>query len=234
MRSRLPRRRLVAALLPALFLAGGAVPAHAQELDLTSSNNPSNAGEDVTFTVTAHYGCADGSNVWIDIDGNTVASGSPLNGDSVVYTTSALAIGDHQVEAHLSAIGPPGVNCSAQSAMTETVLPAATPAPTAPPPPPPTSAPPTTSAPPPPVLTPHEPPTPEPSPAVSADSPSSSPSPVASADPTSGGSPDPKPAVPAGAGSGTLVIGVLALGATALLTAIAIIYRRRRPGAPTG
>jgi hypothetical protein len=224
MRSRLPRRRLVAAIVPALFLlAGGALPAHAQELDLTSSNNPSNAGEEVTITVTAHYGCADGSNVWIDIDGRTVASGSPLNGESVSYTTSSLAIGDHPVEAYFSAIGPPGVNCSAQSEMTETVLPAATPAPTAPPPPQPTSAPPPLP------VTPTEPPTPQPSPAVIADSASPSPSPVASADPVSSGSPDPKPAASARPGSGTALLGGLAGGATALLIAMTVAYRRRKP-----
>lgn len=70
---------------------------------LTSSPNPSQTGQTVTFTaiVTGQFGGIPTGSITFE-DGRTVLSQVPLSGGVAKYKTSALAAGNHHIKANYS------------------------------------------------------------------------------------------------------------------------------------
>ncbi|HEV2035633.1 MAG TPA: Ig-like domain-containing protein [Candidatus Dormibacteraeota bacterium] len=106
---------------------------------LVSSPNPSEYGQEVTFTATFLPYCADGANGTFTVDGVPFPAAVHIeNGTQGVatFTTSSLGVGDHSIVFTWSAGVSPGATCGGTSSLTQTVNPVPTPpAPTPPAPP---------------------------------------------------------------------------------------------------
>lgn len=89
-----------------IILAGVATPVNATTLKLTSSLNPSNFGQAVTFTATVTSGASVGTPVGsvTFLDGaNALAANVSLNASGVaVFTTAALTVGTHTITANFT------------------------------------------------------------------------------------------------------------------------------------
>jgi hypothetical protein len=86
-----------------IILVGDATPVNATTLTLTSSRNPSNFGQSVTFTATVTSGATAGTpaGTVTFMDGaTTLAAAVVLNSSGVAtYQTAALAVGSHTIKA---------------------------------------------------------------------------------------------------------------------------------------
>ena len=99
-----------------------AVVANTTTTALTSSANPANAGQSVTFTGTVTPSTATGTVTFKD-NGGTFGGGSVIGG-VVTFTTSSLTPGSHPIVASYSGDGSDGQSFSTQ--LTQTVKPATT------------------------------------------------------------------------------------------------------------
>ena len=88
------------------------------QVALSSSNNPANHGETVTFTAQVTPATAGGSVVF-SIDGADQTP-SPLNGGTASFSTSLLSVGEHEVVAQYQ--GDATHAASASDPLTQTVL----------------------------------------------------------------------------------------------------------------
>src|SRR5262249_30966324 len=84
---------------------------------LTSSRNPSNRGQAVTFTASVSPSIATGSVRFFD-GGILLGSGSVTSGTAAL-TTSTLSVGSHSITAQYS--GDTNYNASTSAVLTETV-----------------------------------------------------------------------------------------------------------------
>jgi uncharacterized repeat protein (TIGR01451 family) len=86
---------------------------------LTSSVNPSNVGQAVTFTAAVTSGAGTPSGAVTFRDGGTVIGTATLTSGTAAFTTSSLALGAHTITA--SYVGSVGYTPSTSAALTETV-----------------------------------------------------------------------------------------------------------------
>jgi YVTN family beta-propeller protein len=91
---------------------------------LTSSKNPSGAGETVTFTATVTGGGGTPTGEVNFLDGAKVLGTSPLSGGQASFNTSTLALGRHSITAVYS--GDTSFDSSTSSVLTQNVLAATT------------------------------------------------------------------------------------------------------------
>ena len=112
---------------------------HVNADSLVSSANPSESGQDVTFTATFAPYCADGASGTFTVDGTPFPAAVHIeNGTQGVatFTTSSLGVGDHAIVFTWSAGVSPDATCGGTSSLTQTVnAPTSPPAPTPPAPP---------------------------------------------------------------------------------------------------
>jgi hypothetical protein len=87
---------------------------------VTSSQNPSRSGQQVTFTATiSESSSATPTGTMRFLDGTTTLATVNINGNSVTYRTSSLSIGSHSITAVYS--GDQNFNGSTSPALTQTV-----------------------------------------------------------------------------------------------------------------
>lgn len=125
---------LASAALSGFVLATPVQAAGCCQMTLTSSANPSNAGDAVTFTATGTFACADGGVTQFSVDNgpvtNVITPQSENGPTSVTWSTTFSSPGQYTVWAQFSAAN---YNCNDSVNLTQTVE--------SPPPPPPPPAP---------------------------------------------------------------------------------------------